>query len=181
MNNPEYYSTIEILKIVKDLIVGLIWPTIVLIIIFLFKEKITIALHNLAIRFQKTKEIKLPGGIQAFFLPDIESKSEELSVEILKELNENVDEAQIERISSKIKQTVIQEEYKSLILNVISMHGFISRENLYTNLKVANPFMENTETEKTIKYLIDNELIIEESGRLNITQKGVSLSRKYVI
>jgi hypothetical protein len=70
----------ELLKIILEFVVGIIWPATALIVVFLFKKEIKTLLV-------KAKKVELPGGFSFETIEQDITEAKELSIEVKKERN----------------------------------------------------------------------------------------------
>ncbi|HEY5325653.1 MAG TPA: DUF4145 domain-containing protein [Mucilaginibacter sp.] len=77
-SSPMPHQEYELLKIILEFIVGIIWPVTVLIIIYLFKKEIRTLLV-------KAKKVELPGGFSFETIEQDITEAKELSIEVKNE------------------------------------------------------------------------------------------------
>ncbi len=81
-----YEQVIAILELLKDLIVGLAWPTVLVFLLVFFRAESKRLFSVIAQRLSKTSELVLPGGIKLFSRKGHKTLQKELQMTFLMKL-----------------------------------------------------------------------------------------------
>lgn len=172
INTTTSDQSYELLKIIIDFFIGIIWPVTILIIVFSFKTEIKKLLH-------KAKKIELPGGFAFETIEQEIVEAKELSVEVQKErkpeiqkiINEatssfetNANERMIE-LGLKPSPSGLDIDYYRKIANTdprLALIGLradleIMLKNISIGFNISNK--ENDSVDKIISRLLDNGAI----------------------
>ena len=137
---------IEVIKLILDFIGILIWPSVVLIIIFMFKNQIRS-------RFIDIKEVELPGGAKLKWDTKMKSLAEETGDEV-KEIEK--DESDPKKRDELLRQVLV-EKFRSIAaqIEVTSRNQIVEASFVVeakTQDKVLLAFASGTSLKENLKY-----------------------------
>jgi len=166
----------DIMNFFKDLVIGLAWPATVVFLAVYFRAECKKVFDVIAERLGKTAELKLPGGIKAIFSERREETAKRVADKVLHEIKTSINPGRQDSVKETIESVIYREETHMAVLVLIAAQGFISRQRLYSIATTLDPSLTITEVDASLKALMENELIKEESGRFFVTPRGVMIS-----
>lgn len=174
MSNTDW---IALADIIKDFIIGIAWPAIVIALAIAFRRELKGTLNNIASRFQFASSIELPGGIKAIFSEERVKAIDRKARQVTEKISAGIDSSKIPDLENKVKSAIVEQELADDILYLIVAQGTLSKQRLYGYLSSHGEQISLKQIDQVLEILTQESLITVENGKLKATEKGVLTSR----
>lgn len=167
-----YGQVLDILELIKDLLVGLAWPTVLVFLLIYFRAESKRIFGVIARRLEKTSQLELPGGIKAFFAERPQDTAKRVAHDVLNEIGASVPEEKRDHVQKQIESVIYSEEAKTAVLLLVTSQGIVSRQGVHSMVCDVDPSITHGDVDLAIQSLKDSNYITEDKGKLSVTPGG---------
>jgi len=167
-----YAQVLDSLELIKDLLVGLAWPAVLVFLLIYFRAESKRLFDVIARRLEKTSQLELPGGIKAIFAERPQDVAKRVAHDVLKEIGASVPHEKRDEVQKQIESVLYSEEARAAVLLLVTSQGIVSRQRAHSMICDVDPSIAPDDVDNAILSLKDSDFISEDKGKLSVTPRG---------